>query len=90
MQAKCPYCDSGCKCCNDGFFETPFADGPIFVRSCVTEDCGFAQGAQILGPDFPPLSKECRPCSFCGADTVWELYGWNAPDPTDGSDHKPV
>ncbi len=81
MRAKCPYCDVGCAYCDDGFFESEFSDGPIFVLNCTDADCGFANGAQILGPELPPLSRNLSECMMCEAPVTWELYGWCAPDP---------
>lgn len=81
MRAKCPYCDDGCNRCEDGFFESTFSDGPIFVLECLSEDCGFANGAQILGPDLPPLRRGEIRCAMCDHMAEWSLYGWSAPEP---------
>lgn len=82
MRAKCPFCDYGCNLCEDGYFESKLADGPIIILECNSPDCGFIGGAHILNPELPP-PPDNNTCVLCNYSASWILFGWSAPSPLD-------
>lgn len=72
MKAKCPYCESGCGCCKDGFFEVEMAVGDWFARECTNLECLFVNGGHH-SEGYPDVPSE--PCVVCGEATKWTHFG---------------
>lgn len=81
MKAKCPFCKNGCsKCskCNNGYFETDFAEGIMYDLKC--NKCGNIVGFHIDdGNDPPELDMSHKCCISCKdpQDLVWVLSGYS-------------
>jgi len=85
MQAKCPLCEAGCDLCNKGFVEIKFADGAIYTIKCEDPECGFENGARVVGPGLSPLPQEgmtdfgsTLECVQCEHWARYELIGWSS------------
>ncbi len=73
MKAKCPFCESGCEKCTDGYTEASFASGTIWTRHC--NACEEDNGGSIREGEEPPKHKPGN-CVWCeSTDVVWLKIG---------------
>ena len=80
MKAKCPFCQSGCDKCKEGFVEVELSKGLVYDLKC--NKCGSIVGFHIDDGDNPPekdMSDMC--CVICDdpQDLQWVLSSYNTP-----------
>jgi hypothetical protein len=77
MQAKCPFCETGCEQCSGGYTDVRMATGNLFTRHC--PDCGRDNGGYIVeeGRSLPARSRwEPGICVWCkGTNVEWLEIG---------------
>lgn len=72
MKAKCPFCDSGCEKCENGFMEITIVKGMWIYRVCCNqEECGFVNGGSAY--DGSRDLDEDDTCIICDGPTEWKL-----------------
>lgn len=71
MKAKCPYCQTGCNKCSDGFWEVSFKqDGILYGISC--GDCKGSIGGGFLDSkdEIEKFPHKEEKCPFCGSQNL--------------------
>lgn len=77
MKAKCPYCNTGCLKCEEGYIQVGLAQGVWYTMKCADPKCGFENGVYILeeGKTLPEFNKWTRNCVQCKSPVVWKELG---------------
>lgn len=76
MKAKCPYCQTGCDKCKDGYTTVSMATGALYTRHC--NACDEDNGGRIAAATGTPPEqwRPPGPCVWCHSpDVIWLLIG---------------
>ena len=79
MKAKCPYCESGCDACKEGFIEIGIASGFVFTPTC--RDCKQQTLGMHISDSATPPPEEFNKYAVCvncfSHNLEWKLEAYS-------------